>query len=56
MEDVVKEAIKNLEEYINIDPFYNGSFEIEMDFERFCYNHCKDIDILLKYVKGEKYE
>ena len=42
-QEKIKEAINNLQEYIENDTFYTGETKIESDFDRFCYNHCEDI-------------
>lgn len=48
-------AIESLKYYNENDPYWNGTYTPETDFEKFCYEHCKEIDILIKYIeKGEK--
>ena len=56
------QAVKNLQEYIDEDKIYQNN-KAEIDFDKFCINHCKDIAIVLSYVKnayellnGEKME
>lgn len=49
-----KKSIERLEEYNKNDVFYNGNAEVESDFDKFCYNHCKDIDVVLKLVEELK--
>lgn len=46
---IEERSIENLKEYVKADAIYNG--KVESDFDKFCYNHCKDIDIVLNYVK-----
>ena len=48
--DLIKESINNLRDYINNDTFYNGETAVESDFDRFCYNHCKDIERILSVI------
>ena len=48
--------IKNLERYIREDSIYqeflNGKSKNDFsDFDKFCIEHCEDIDYLLKLVK-----
>lgn len=52
----MEKYIENLREYINEDDIYTGKAKIESDFDNFCYNHCKDIDDLLKAYKKAKNE
>ena len=54
MNDKEKKAIENLREYIADDIFYNKSEEIVSDFDKFCYDHCNDIDIVLALIDKEK--
>ena len=56
------QAVKNLQEYIDLDITYQSNNSV-YDFDKFCINHCRDIDIVLSYVKnayeflnGEKME
>lgn len=43
-----EKSIKNLKEYMERDPYFNGTCKVESDFDKFCYEHCKDIDNLIK--------
>ena len=56
------QAVKNLQEYIDLDIAYQSNNSV-YDFDDFCISHCRDIDIVLSYVKnayellnGEKME
>lgn len=46
-----EEAIENLKKYINEDFAYREPIKNMSDFDRFCYNHCKDIDTVLDYIE-----
>ena len=46
----VKESVKNLQEYLLNDTFYNGETKIESDFDKFCYKHCEDIANILEVI------
>lgn len=48
--DEEKKAIENLKSYIKADIFYNEGTKIESDFDKFCYGHCKDINVVLNLV------
>lgn len=52
----IERHIKNLKQYIEEDPYYNGTHEVVTDFDKYCYNHCEDIDMVLNELKqwGEK--
>lgn len=56
MSDKTTEAIDNLNTYINEDTFFIGKTKIESDFDKFCYNHCKDIKTLLTAYEEVKQE
>ena len=47
----IKDVITNLKRYIDSDEIYtrykNGEYTEISDFEMFCINHCKDIEIVL---------
>lgn len=47
----IEKNIKNLKEYIKEDDIYtrykNGEYNELSDFEMFCINHCKDIEVVL---------
>lgn len=47
----IEEIISNLKRYINSDEIYtrykNGEYNELSDFELFCINHCKDIEVVL---------
>lgn len=45
-------AIANLSFYIEEDPYFNGTYKIESDFDRYCYNHCKDIETVLSELEN----
>ena len=47
----MEETINNLKKYIERDPYWNGEFKPVTDFEKFCYEHCKDIDNLISAYK-----
>lgn len=51
MNEEEKKAVKNLREYIEKDFAYRKPNEKYSDFDKFCYNHCKDIDILLRLIE-----
>lgn len=46
-----EKSMKNLREYIEEDMIFNNPPEEMSDFDQFCYNHCKDIENVLKYLK-----
>lgn len=48
----LEQAIKNLKEYIEIDRRYRGTRD-NSDFDKFCENHCNDIEIILKEIEKE---
>lgn len=51
-----KKAKSNLKDYIEDDSYYNKTIKIESDFDRFCYEHCKDIDIILNLTEKQNKE
>lgn len=50
--DKLEQAIKNLKEYIEIDRRFRDTKD-NSDFDEFCENHCKDIEIILKEIERE---
>lgn len=44
-------AKANLSFYIKQDPFFNGTYEVESDFDKYCYEHCKDIETVLSELE-----
>lgn len=44
-------AKANLSFYIEQDPFFNGTYEVESDFDKYCYEHCKDIETVLSELE-----
>ena len=48
---MIEQHIENLKKYIEKDPCYSGKSAIASDFDKFCYNHCKDIDKVLKKLR-----
>lgn len=46
-----EEAINNLKRYIEEDFAFREPIKNLSDFDKFCYNHCKDIETVLGYVK-----
>lgn len=56
---MIEQSIKNLKQYIKEDVVYNLYKQKKQkefnDFEMFCIEHCKDIEILIKeYCKLKK--
>lgn len=45
-----KEAINNLKNYIEQDAIYKEN-KPQSDFDKFCINHCRDIEIVLNYIE-----
>ena len=56
MTSEASKAKARLKEYIAEDEFYNGSSKIESDFDKYCYEHCKDIETLLREMELANYE
>lgn len=52
MTDKEKQSINNLKKYIEKDFAYREPLKNMSDFDRYCYNHCKDIDIVLNYIEN----
>lgn len=44
-------AKANLSFYIEQDPFFNGTYNVESDFDKYCYEHCKDIRTVLNHIE-----
>lgn len=44
-----EEAISNLKRYIEEDLIYKEN-KPKSDFDEFCINHCRDIEIVLNYI------
>lgn len=42
------DAVSHLTEYIEEDAYYNHELKITDQYGKDCYNHCKDISIILK--------
>ena len=56
MNEEERKSIKNLKKYIEEDGVYKKTLKYYSDFDKFCYNHCKDIDTVLILVeKLQKY-
>lgn len=51
-----EKSIINLKKYIEEDDFFNGKSKIESDFDKFCYEHCKDIHNVLALVEKQRAE
>ena len=47
MEEDIEKSKNNLINYIENDPYFNGTYKPITDFEKFCYEHCKDIENLI---------
>ncbi len=48
----LEKAIENLKEYVSQDVIYqNKDIENPSDFDKFCINHCKDIEIVLQALE-----
>ena len=47
----IEEAIGDLKYYIGEDPYFNGTYDPVTDFEKYCYNNCKAIDIVLNELE-----
>lgn len=54
MGEEIEKSIRNLKQYIKEDPYFNRTSKIETDFDKFCYNHCKDIENLLEENKMQR--
>ena len=55
----IEKHINNLKEYIETDFAFKEPEKNESDFDKFCYNHCKDIDAVineLDKVEADLYE
>ena len=50
----IEEAKQDLKYYIEEDPFYNGTYTPETDFEKYCHNLCKAIDTVLNELERLK--
>lgn len=46
-----EEAINNLKQYIEEDLIYKEN-KPQSDFDKFCINHCEDIETVLNCIKG----
>lgn len=51
MNEGERKSIKNLKKYIEEDGVYKKTLKYYSDFDKFCYNHCKDIDTVLILVE-----
>ena len=51
MNEEERKSIKNLKKYIEEDVIYKKTLKYYSDFDKFCYNHCKDIDTVLILVE-----
>lgn len=51
MNEEERKSIKNLIKYIEEDGVYKKTLKYYSDFDKFCYNHCKDIDTVLILVE-----
>lgn len=51
MNEEERKSIKNLIKYIEEDGVYKKTLKYYSDFDKFCYNHCKDIDTVLMLVE-----
>lgn len=51
MNEEERKSIKNLKKYIEEDGVYKKTLKYYSDFDKFCYNHCKDIDTVLILVE-----
>lgn len=51
MNEEEKESIKNLEKYIEEDFAYREPIKNYSDFDKFCYNHCKNIETVLNLIE-----
>ena len=51
MNEEEKKAIKNLEKYIEEDFAYREPIKNYSDFDKFCYNHCKNIETVLNLIE-----
>ena len=52
----IEEHIKNLKKYIEEDFAFREPIKNMSDFDRYCWNHCKDIETLLTAYEKEKEE
>ena len=54
----IDKSIENLKKYVEEDDIYtrykNGEYKEISDFELFCINHCKDIEIILGNLEMKK--
>ena len=54
----IDKSIENLKKYVEEDDIYtrykNGEYKEISDFELFCINHCKDIEIILGNLEMQK--
>ena len=51
-----KKSIASLEFYIEQDPYFNGIYKIESDFDKYCFEHCQDIKTVLTLLKKQQKE
>lgn len=51
-----EKAIANLKYYIEQDPYYNGTYSPVTDFEKYCYEHCNDIGVILSELEQKDKE
>lgn len=49
-----EESINNLKNYIEQDAIYKEN-KPQSDFDKFCINHCKDIETVLNYIEELEY-
>lgn len=56
MTEEEKEAIENLKNYIKVDEIYNGNRKNLSDFDKFCIEHCLDIEIILNLIQKQQEE
>lgn len=50
----IEEHIKNLKKYIEEDFAFREPIKNMSDFDKYCWNHCKDIETLLTAYEKEK--
>lgn len=50
----IEESINNLKKYIEEDFVFREPIKNMSDFDRYCWNHCKDIETLLTAYEKEK--
>lgn len=50
----IEEHMKNLKKYIEEDFAFREPIKNMSDFDKYCWNHCKDIETLLTAYEKEK--